>query len=246
MPPVITSRVHERIGAGALIHDHIANRGTFGQRFIHRGFELHFFPAPVSAVRGDDDGGAQIVDASLQCFGGKSTEHDAVNDAEPGAGEHGDGEFRNHRHVQDGPVAGFVAARLEHGREADHQPVQFLVGEHALFPRLTFPDDGGFIFARRRQVTIQAVIGDVGLASGEPFGERRIPFEHARPGFEPVDVLCGEVGPELCRIFLSAAIQVAIFIERLDARFRGKLCRRGIHCGAHRNGFYQSDTASRL
>jgi hypothetical protein len=65
--------------------------------------------------------------------------------------------------------------------------VEFLIGDDALVARLAFPDDGGLVLARSGQVAVDAVVADVGLASGEPLGERRVPLEDVRPFLEPED-----------------------------------------------------------
>ena len=81
-----------------------------------------------------------------------------VGDAEARAGQQRDRQLRHHAHVDDGAVAGLQAAALQHVGEAAHQPVQFLVGDHALIARLAFPQDGDFVLARRGEMPVDAVV----------------------------------------------------------------------------------------
>ena len=89
-----------------LIDDDIAHGGAFGQRVIDGGLELDLLAAAKAPVGGDDHGCAQILDAGLQRLGREAAEDDAMDDPQARAGEHGDGQLRNHGHVNDGSVAG--------------------------------------------------------------------------------------------------------------------------------------------
>ena len=160
VPPVIPALLHDDGAAGAFQHDHVAHAGASGQRFVHRVLEPHLFAAPPGAVGRDHHLGFQVLDARLQGFRRESAEHHAVRDAQPRAGQQRHRQLRDHPHVNDGAVAGFEAAALQHVGEAAHQPVQFLVGDLPLVPRLAFPQDGHFVLAMRREVPVQAVIGD--------------------------------------------------------------------------------------
>ena len=57
--------------------------GQSSRRLVDGGLEFDFLAAAPSPIGGDDDGGAEILNAGLQRFGGESAEHDAVNDAQP-------------------------------------------------------------------------------------------------------------------------------------------------------------------
>ena len=63
------------------------------------------FAPPVAAVGGDDQLRLRVVDAVGERLGGEPAEDDGVRRADAGAGEHGDGELRNHRHVDGDAVA---------------------------------------------------------------------------------------------------------------------------------------------
>ncbi len=63
-------------------------------------------------------------------IGRESTEHDAMDDAEPSTCERiaMEAQLGDHRHIDYGAVAGFVAARLQDTGEADDESMQFLAG----------------------------------------------------------------------------------------------------------------------
>ena len=241
VPPMVAARLHRRLRASALINDDVAHAGAFGERFVHGRLELDLFAAPPAAVGRDDHHRAQVLDARLQRFGRKASEHDAVRDAQPRAGQHRDRQFRDHRHIDDGAVARLVAARLQHVREARHQPEQLLIGDEALIARLALPQDGDLVLAVRGRVAIQAVVGEIHLGAREPARERRVPFEHLGPFFEPVDFLFGDLGPERFGILFRAAVQVAILFDAFDVGAAYKFTAGFVNdfC-AHRNGLYQS------
>ena len=96
--------------AGAPVDDHVAHGGAIGERFVDGVLELHFLAAPPAAIGGDDDLRIQILDAGLQRLRRESAEDDAVGDAEARAGQQRDRQLRDHRHVDDGAVAGLEAA----------------------------------------------------------------------------------------------------------------------------------------
>ena len=223
VPPEIAALFHRCFGARAAIDDGVADAGTFFQRLIDGGLELDLFAAAKASIGGDHQSRAEVLDAGLERFGRKSAEYDAVNDAETRAGQHGDGQLGDHRHVNDGAVAGFVAARLEHAGEADHQAMQFLIGERSLLARLAFPENRDFVLAWGGEVTVQAVVGDVEFCAGEPARERRIPLEHFGPFLEPVDLAFGDFPPEVFGVLLGAAVEIEVALHALDMGFADEL-----------------------
>ncbi len=70
-------------------------------------------PAPA-AVGGDEQRGLGVLDAAGQGLGREAAEDDRVRRADARAGEHGDGQLRDHGHVDGDPVAG-LDAQLEEG-----------------------------------------------------------------------------------------------------------------------------------
>ena len=64
----------------------------------------------------------------LQALGGEAGENHAVDGADPGAGQQGDGQFGNHGQIDGHPVAFFHAHFLQHVGETADLGVQHLVG----------------------------------------------------------------------------------------------------------------------
>ena len=89
----------------------------------------------------------------------------------------GNGEFGDHGHIDRDAVAFFYASRFEHvGKFADLL-VQFTVGEFGVFTRfVAFPDNGDLI-SSIREVTVNAVVRDVGFGPFKPL-DKNWPIVH--------------------------------------------------------------------
>jgi len=202
MQPKVATGRHGHSAAGGL-HDHdFLHTGAILQRGIDIGLERHRLARATTLVSGHDQAGIAIDDAPGQRFGGKSAEHDAVNRADPGAGEQGEGGFGDHRQIEGDAVALPGASGFEHIGQAAHLFMHLCIAVAARLRirRIGFPDDRGLI-AARRQMAVDAVGADVQHAVGEPFdakvglgkaafigaGRRRDPVEPLRP-FQPIGV----------------------------------------------------------
>src|ERR1017187_5637527 len=75
-------------------------------------------------------------------------------------------------------------------------------GEGLDFARFARPDDGRLVATGGGDVAIEAVVGEVDLATGEPFRPGTTPFEHLVPSLEPVD-LTGDFRPVSLRDVLG-------------------------------------------
>ena len=88
---------------------------------------------------------------------------------------------------------------------------------------VAFPDDRRLV-APRRQVPVEAVVGDVGLAALEPLdvdGSRaqiEVVVADLVPLLEPVE-LGGLLGPELVGVLDRARVLVAVLLHALDVGF---------------------------
>ena len=206
VPPGIAARLHYQLGTGAPVNDHVAHSRALGQRFIHRGLQLHFLAATVAAVGRNHHSRAQVLNARLQRLRREPAEHHAMYDPQPRARQHGDGQLRDHRHIDDGAVARFISARLQHVREARHQSQQFLIADRALLARLALPQDRDLVLAVRSGMPVQTIVGDVGFRPHEPLRERRLPVQYLLPGFEPVNLAARDIAPEGFRILLRSPV----------------------------------------
>ena len=141
-------------------------------------------------------------------------------------GEHGDGKFRRHAHVDRDPISFFHAQRFQNVGEFLHLAMKLLIGEDANFPGLAFPNDRGFVFAPGREVTIDTVVGKIDLAANEPLRPGTIPFENFVPILEPVQ-FAGDSRPEPIGLVNGFLIQAVIFGEAfhmgLLAEFWGRI-----------------------
>jgi hypothetical protein len=126
-------------------------------------------PFAVATVGGDDELGLGVVHAIGERFGAEATEDDAMRGADPGAGQHRHDGFGNERHVDADPVAGDDAEMTHDVGAAAHLTQQIAVGERALVARLTLPDDRRLVAPPRKNLAIDAVVGEVRLAADEPF-----------------------------------------------------------------------------
>ena len=72
--------------------------------------------------------GLAVLDAGGKLRRGEAAEHDRVDRADAGAGQHGDHRLRHHRHVEDDAVALGDAQVLQHAAERRHLVAQLGVG----------------------------------------------------------------------------------------------------------------------
>jgi hypothetical protein len=181
--------------------------------------------AAAHAFVGSDHGAAVgIEDAVAQGVRGEAAEHHRVHGADACAGEHGVGCFGDHRHVDAHAVAFLHATVFQHVGQAADVVVQFVVGDVRGFGGVVaFPDDGD-LFAALFQVTVDAVVGDVELATLEPFGAAlfQVAAVHLIPGLEPVQKGLGLLAPEgfglLDGLLVEAQVGVVIQVRALAHR----------------------------
>src|SRR4029077_6398342 len=82
---------------------------------IRAGFVVHPLAVAAVAVGVDENATARIGGAEARSFAAQTAQDDGMNHAEPGAGKHGDGQLRNHGHVD-----GDAVASLQSGEIAEH------------------------------------------------------------------------------------------------------------------------------
>src|SRR5947207_14718635 len=109
-----------------------------------------------------------------------------MRSTDAGAGQHSNGQFGRHSHVDGDTVAFFHAQRLKHVRELLYFAMQLLVGESANLSRLTLPDDGGFVLARGLDMAVEEVVRAIDLTAYETFSKGITTLQNFIPFLERV------------------------------------------------------------
>ncbi len=133
-----------------------------------------------------------VVDSHGELTGGEAPEHDGVDGAEPGAGEHRHHRLRDHRHVDDDAIALGDAASCQHPCESGNLIAKLLVGvrpDGAGYRAVV--DERGLVTSASVDVAIEGVVRGVELAADEPpaLGAGRT-IEHVVPLPVPIDHRC--------------------------------------------------------
>ena len=100
--------------AGAPVHDHILHAGARGHGFVHGLFQVHLGAAPEAAILRDDGARFASVMRSTSALRRETSEHNRMYGPDARACQHGDGQLRDHAHVDRHPVALLHAQRLKH------------------------------------------------------------------------------------------------------------------------------------
>jgi hypothetical protein len=139
-----------------------------------------------------------------------------MDHAEPGAGEHRDGQLGQHRKVEGRPVADPDAAEVPQERSELVDPtVELLIGDllGLLVLRLRHPDQGRLVRAAG-QVAVDAVDAGVQPSPNEPLPERRVARVQRRVPLRIPD--------EEIRV-LPEALREALLAEPLEDRPIGRV-----------------------
>jgi hypothetical protein len=179
-------------------------------RFVDQVLVGHRLAAAHAGIRGDHDLRLRIVDPRGEAGRGKAAENHRVDRPDPHAGEHRERRLRDHRHVDQHPVAVAHALRLEHRGEAVDLGGELAEGVGRLLPRLGREVDQRLLVAARGEMTVDRVVADVGAAADEPLRERRPRVvEHRCERRLPVDQL-RLVAPERVAILDGPAMELAV------------------------------------
>ena len=190
--------------------------------FIGVLFQINCLAGPQRLIDGDQKFGFTLLNAVHQGFGRKSAEHDAVRQAQPGAGQHRYRQLPHHGKIQRHAIAPFKAFFLEYvGKPADFA-VQRQVGEDsAVFIRFSLPDDRRPVAGWCVEVPIQTVVTDIGVTAPKPLVKNpavtdiEIVFDDFLRFFVPEE-FCSDFGPEPLRVLDRALVDFLILIETLD------------------------------
>ncbi|MCY1359523.1 hypothetical protein D9M69_460990 [compost metagenome] len=205
LEPDVAMLVPLDVATGALAHDDFLDAAGFrvGQGVVDVGLERDLLAGTNAFVGGDHHFGFAVDDAAGQGFRREAAEHHRVNRADPGTGQHGDHGFGDHRHIDSHHVAAVHILATQGVGELAHLLVQFAVSDVAAFGRvIALPDDRDLI-AALGQMTVQAVVGNVQGAVGEPFDVDMVIVEgsllHRGERLDPVEAL-GLLAPEAIRV----------------------------------------------
>ena len=225
VPKDVAAFLHGDVFAGALVDDNGLDAFLLFEGGVDAGLEGDDFATAITPIGGDDGGGSGVFDAVGNGIGGEAAKDDRVNGTDAGAGEHGDGRFGDHGHVDDDAVLGLDAlVEKDVGEEADFA-VKLEVGQGAGFAGLAFPDDGGLVAAMGEEVLVEAALADVELAAHEPLGVGRFPVENFGPLFLPGEFL-RFAGPEGVGFVDGLLVEALILRHGGDACLLGKLFAR--------------------
>ena len=167
--PMVTTGFHRDIAARALNDQHLGVALDLGKGLVGVGLQWRVAAAARGFVRSDDDLALALIHPCGERVGGEASEDDGVNGADPGAGQHRIGGFRDHRQIKHHPVALADAHALEHVRELRDFAVELFIGDE-LRRRVWivwFPDDRRLVAARGK-VTVDAIGRNVQRAVFEP------------------------------------------------------------------------------
>ena len=103
--PDIAGRIPVHLAASALDDDNLFDAGRVMHGAVDIGLQRRRLAATHTLIGGDDDIAGAIIDPSRQGFGRETAKHDRMDRTDAGAGQHGIGRFRDHRHIDGDPVA---------------------------------------------------------------------------------------------------------------------------------------------
>ncbi len=210
--------------SGPPIDHHVLDSGALGHGDIGVDFEGKGLAPPVAAVGRDQHLGPAIQDPASQGLGTEPAEDHHVRCADPRAGQDGDHHLRDHRQVDRDDVSLLDPQALEDVGKFRDVAQQVLISQDPALARLTFPDQGGPVFAWSRAMPVDAVERSIELASEKPLGERLVPLQHLVPRFEPGEQL-RLLSPEPFGVVLGPVPEGLILLQAADVGRLGELGR---------------------
>src|SRR5262249_43185907 len=107
VPPQVAAGFHLDGLVAAINDDALFDGGRLGERLVDVVLEVHDLAAPPTAVRRDYYPSAGVVITTRDSIGTEPAKDNTVRRPDAGTGEHGDGQLRNHRHIDGDAIAGF-------------------------------------------------------------------------------------------------------------------------------------------
>jgi hypothetical protein len=200
----------------------VLERVEVAHRGVDAGLDGRGLALAPPAVDGDQRPGARDLHALLDRLGREPAEHDVVRRADPRAREHRDDDLGDHRQIDPDYVSLADAQLLERIREPLHVAVQVGIGDRALLAVLARPVKRDAVAAAGLDVPVQAVVGHVEPAVGEPLVERRVRVvEHGRERLVPLQ---GSrlLGPEGVRVALGPCVDRGVVGALAGDEVRGR------------------------
>ena len=221
VPPHIGLVVPFDVLAGTTYDEDMAHVGTLGDGLVDGRLEGRWCTSAITAVRGDDDPGIAILDATGKRVGGEAAKHDGMRCAEPGAGEHRDDRLGDHRQVDRDAVTGLHAQIDERICGAGDVVLQFRIRDGAsVVGRFADPVERDLVTVAGLDMAVDTVVGGVERAADKPFRERGVgPVEDFVERCAPGDAF-GFLGP------IRQPVDLGVVIRRgRDIRLCGERCR---------------------
>ena len=225
--PVIAALLHNNFVARALHNEHFLDGRALRHRSIGAGLGGNGLAAAIVAIGGYEHCRITILDSVTQSLGAESAEHDAVDRADPGAGKHRDRQLGDHRQVYADTIALLYAMLLEYVGEFADIGIELLICKDPGLARLAFKYDSGLVLAPGIQVAVDAVVGHIDLAAGEPFELRllEIGLGYRVPLLDPIQLL-GGLSPESIGVIYRFLIDILVLLHALDIGLFAKLLGR--------------------
>ena len=157
--------------------------------------------------------------------------------ADAGAGLHRDDRLNRHRQVNDSAVTLLVAQRFQAIGETANTLIELKVSDLGDLATVGFENDRNFVFGRRAEMAVEAVVRGVQFAVGEPFEKRCIAVvERLSERLGPDQVFAREVAPEAGVILLGLGTHGRV-ICGFDVGLGRELGRRRKHTILNKNRF---------
>ena len=183
--PVVPAVPHLARCAGRPDDDHRVQRVQAGDRLVHGLLDRRGLAPAPRAVGGDERGGLRHLHPLPDGGRREAAEHDVVRRADPGAGQHGHHDLGNHRQVDADDIALPHPLGLQRVGEALGVGEDLAVRQGTLLALLAVPAEGDPVAVAGVHVPVEAVVGGVERAVGEPGVERGGPPVVARSSTLP-------------------------------------------------------------
>ena len=229
--PSLNHRCRSGVFAGiALPHKDFVHRLAILFRQVHSNVRILFMvqqrAATIISIRSNQHAASGVHDSVGTRTSAESAEYLAVDDTQPGTGQHGNRQFRYHGHMEGDTVPSFKAGEIpEKRREFVHTDIQLLIGDVlvALFQGFRDKVDGRFVLMLG-QMTVHAVEAGVDLSPLEPLVARCVA---GIEDFVPVGVPGQQIGIflEAIRKILQTEAVVDLFVRHVGL---GNEFRRGM------------------